>query len=227
MGNNPIKRERSSTKTRSPWGLRIDAALNGRTVTWLAEQTGIGDTTLSGIMSSAMPKADNALKISQAIGVTVEYLLTGESSVSGLDHDQWAILPRRDLLAFSKDKDGQWQTPPVLEMVPIARRWLARLPITRSEIWVAEMPTSQMPSVAAQGELVICQDAGMGIHDNMVYAYFIENSTIIRRVQRPEGRLALVADDPGTPAITLGDNGLFNFSTLAQIVGAIRIQPAS
>lgn len=166
------------------------------------------------------------VRLANALETTAEFLVSGVSSYPSFDPDNWTMLPRRDLLAYARGDDGQWVMPPVIEMVPVARRWLARLPITRSEIWLSEMPTSQMSSVAAQGDLVVCQPADAGIQDNMVYAYSIDGSTIIRRVRRPEGRLSLVADDAGTPPITIGEDGLFTWTTLAQIVGAIRIQPA-
>lgn len=48
----------------------------------LAAQTGISRRTLDQYLSSAakMPSAENAVKIAQSLGVSVEYLVTGKTS---------------------------------------------------------------------------------------------------------------------------------------------------
>lgn len=53
-------------------------ALDGRSFTWLSNSSGVADTTIGSMVYGAVPRADNALKIAQSLGITVEFLMTGE-----------------------------------------------------------------------------------------------------------------------------------------------------
>ena len=51
----------------------------------LAYRTDISKSTLSSILyNDTMPLADKAVRIAKALGVTVEYLVTGEDKLVGL-----------------------------------------------------------------------------------------------------------------------------------------------
>jgi transcriptional regulator with XRE-family HTH domain len=58
---------------------RVDALLGeDRNQMWLADKTGIRQTTISGWRTNGrMPPADRAVKIAQVLDVSVEYLVTG------------------------------------------------------------------------------------------------------------------------------------------------------
>jgi transcriptional regulator with XRE-family HTH domain len=73
----------ASGKSRTAWGARIESLLDGRTLVWLAEQTGIDKRTIGDILSKSMPGADKAVRIAQALGCSVEYLLSGEGAFPG------------------------------------------------------------------------------------------------------------------------------------------------
>jgi lambda repressor-like predicted transcriptional regulator len=44
----------------------------------VSHRTGIPRTTLSSILEGTIPRADRAVKIAKALGVTVEWLVTGD-----------------------------------------------------------------------------------------------------------------------------------------------------
>lgn len=72
---------------RTPWGQRIDAVLDGRPYTWICERTGINKRTISDIVHRSCPGADKAVEIAQALGVSVEWLMTGEHPTWVRRHD--------------------------------------------------------------------------------------------------------------------------------------------
>ena len=149
--------------------------------------------------------------------------------VSVLSEDKWTLLPLYDLAAFDRrEASGQIVFPPALEMVPVRRTDLARLHITRSEVWLIEMPTNILPSVARQGELLVCQDGGIGFHDRSVIVLaFGGDPSIIRRVVRAsDGTLTLQADDPSVPPITIAQLA-GGFARFGEVLGAIRTLPAA
>lgn len=60
--------------------LKEEIIYNGWQTKDLAERTGISQFTLNHYLSGTSPSAENALKIARALGVSVEYLMTGEES---------------------------------------------------------------------------------------------------------------------------------------------------
>lgn len=68
----------ASEMSLTPWGVRIVDLLGGRPRAWLAREADLGARTLSDIIHKTTPAADKAVRIAQALGVTVEWLMTGE-----------------------------------------------------------------------------------------------------------------------------------------------------
>jgi transcriptional regulator with XRE-family HTH domain len=86
--------------------LRTELDYLGLTVKELSAKTGIAQGTLNcylGVRAS-MPPADIAAKIANALGVTVEYLITGQKNKQDklLDHNIRSII---QILAELNDKD--------------------------------------------------------------------------------------------------------------------------
>lgn len=67
----------ASEKSLTPWGERILALLDGRPRAGLAKEAGLDVRTLSDIIHRTTPAADKALKIADALGTTVEWLIEG------------------------------------------------------------------------------------------------------------------------------------------------------
>lgn len=61
---------------------RVISSLNGVKESWLADKIGVRPSTLSTWkVHDRLPRADEAHAIASALGVTVEYLLTGSDSM--------------------------------------------------------------------------------------------------------------------------------------------------
>jgi len=68
-------------KNRDGLGGRIIHALEGRSQTWLCEQTGIPKQTLNNaIVRGSMMHADKAILVSRVLNVSVEWLVFGENA---------------------------------------------------------------------------------------------------------------------------------------------------
>ena len=81
--------------------LKSELEYQGLQVKELAAKCGISRNTLANYLTghNSLPTADNAVKIAQALGVSVEYLMTGDTTVKTLSES----LPpkyRRILKAF-------------------------------------------------------------------------------------------------------------------------------
>jgi phage repressor protein C with HTH and peptisase S24 domain len=76
--NRPLKRSQSDLADRNTFGGRVAEALGERTMAWLSGETGISTSMLSDYRRGKTPGSDKAVKIADALGVSVRWLVTGE-----------------------------------------------------------------------------------------------------------------------------------------------------
>lgn len=221
----PYYRQDASDFRGTPWGARIIALLDNRPRSWLTKVTGISASTLSDIISKNVPGADKALAIAQALGTTVEYLMTGQAGDAALPAEMLS-LPLVEGLG-----PGPAEGQPVAARIILPRAHLARIPGIRSEPWLVEMPTPIMGDLCAQGDLAICQGADTAFPERAVYIFELGGIPAIRRVRRSAEGIDLVADHPAEAPIRAfadGPGGAgHTLRILARVVGAIRIAPAN
>jgi len=70
--------------------LKAELIYQGILVKELASESGVKKENLDGYLSSKkkMPSVDKAVSIAKALGVSVEYLVTGEDSQKNVSHNQ-------------------------------------------------------------------------------------------------------------------------------------------
>jgi transcriptional regulator with XRE-family HTH domain len=181
--SNPVFRKAASGKTRSPLGLRIDALLHGRSQAWLAREADISTGTLSEIMKGQMPGADKAIKLAQALDVTVEYLFSGENGsganpLMAADQADWVMVPRYRLAEFTET--GK---PEPIETIPIRKDWLNQTARVASNLWLTDLP-STVEAIGEEGDPILCRDAETHYQEGW-YLYFFEGMPIVRKVAGP------------------------------------------
>lgn len=208
------KREASGSVTE--FGARLAEALGSTPVAEAARTLGLSRTTLDGYLKGHMPAADRALSLADALGVSPRWLISGQgerSQVTTFDRlkagiakyrdaisagghlmdasaADWVMLPRFDL--FSWNDDGKVD---IIEMVPFRRDWLSRYLFTSSGLWLTTMPSDAMPSIAREGDLIICKQIEHQLVDGRTYIFRLGGSPIIRRVAiRPEGYVLSTGD---------------------------------
>ncbi len=92
------RRGRQAAKTENSVGLRIIEALGTKSRSQLARETGLPESTIGDAIKRGIANADRAVQIASALGVSVDWLLTGGGNaraelaeVSELD---WVQVPR-------------------------------------------------------------------------------------------------------------------------------------
>lgn len=181
--SNPVFRKVTSGKTRSPLGLRIEELLHGRSQAWLAREAEISTGTLSEIMKGQMPGADKAIKLAQALEVTVEFLFSGENSsganpLMAADQADWVMVPRYRLSDFTET--GK---PEAIETIPIRKDWLNQTARVASNLWLTDLP-STIEAIGEEGDPILCRDAETHYQEGW-YLYFFEGMPIVRKVAGP------------------------------------------
>lgn len=202
--------------------------LDGKPQSWLAREAGLDTSTLSDILSKAMPKADSAMRIAAALGTTVEWLLTGETArkarlFDANDHS-WIMVPRYDPRLFDESGKGE-----PIETYPIMLDWLNRHARSSKDLWVTEMPAHHLQgNVPEEGDTIICRDVtlreGLG-----TFLYLFDGAPIVRRFVLPDpprydpavGEARPTSWDLGAP-----ENDPPGMRVVARILGALKLQGA-
>lgn len=101
--------------------LKSELEYQGLQVKELAAKCGISRNTLANYLTghNSLPAADNAVKIAQALGVSVEYLMTGNSSSKSL-FDSLPPKYRKLLKAFRTLDDTDQEA--VLHLISILQK---------------------------------------------------------------------------------------------------------
>jgi len=172
------KRRRQTVSTDDPVGLRILSCLGDNDYAWLSAQTGIPQTTLSDCIKKGISRSDNALKIADGLGVTVDWLLRGNGVKSenpngkpkafhpiDVDHLDWVNVPEYDLRELTDETRGS-----VVSETPIRKDWLYQTFGTTSGLWLAKLPADLPRLSLREGDLVFLRDIAPGeAQDGAVY----------------------------------------------------------
>lgn len=207
---------------------RLREATDGRVLAQVAKAVGVAPSTLQRYLGGAMPAADIAFRLARAVNVRAAWLIEGEepkfeqvptsASVVGLSGDV-TIVPRYDLFAF-----GEHGKPDPEEMLALPTSFLSRSRVTTG-VWLAEMPSSALPSLAGEGELLICRDADQILQDRRIYVFLIDGRPVVRQVfVRPDGIQLRSEDEPDTLLVT--PNDIEALTPIARVVSAISIHSA-
>lgn len=79
----PTKRRRQRRTSDSAVGQRIFERLEDRTQAWLSAKSGVSEKTLSDYVSTGIPTTSAAIKIADALGVTLDWLMRGPQAERG------------------------------------------------------------------------------------------------------------------------------------------------
>lgn len=215
------------------FSLRLADALTGKTAAAIAREIGVAPSSLQRYLSGSIPAADTALKLAKALGVSAEWLIAGSGPRDVLPTSansagarlfdaasaEWVFVPR-----YRFDLVMTAVSSVVIETYPMRRDWLYRSLGTVEHIWITEMPTDDMPSVAAQGDTIICRNA-LDIREGLAYVFSLDGQLVVRRaVVDPDLGLALRTDDPTKAVEPLSDH-LINLTMIGRVLAKISLSP--
>jgi phage repressor protein C with HTH and peptisase S24 domain len=193
---------------------------------WLAGETGISSSMLSDYSKGKVPGSDKALRIARALGVSVDWLLTGKSSASpGSDssdhvvmHDSalaerlgLKLIPEVDI-TYSLGGGAIAEDYPDSRMVPFRQDWLDRL--TRgfkADVFLARgVGDSMMPTILDDDDVLVNRADNVIRQQDRIWALGYGELGMIKRVRRlPSGQFQLNSDNPAVTPIEATDDELF------------------
>lgn len=160
-----------------------------------AKRVGIPSSTFDRIWNlGTTPKAPHLIRISEACGVSVDWLLTGRAA---------ATAPPDDLMTIP------WLRPPgagaPVGRLALHRDWLRRAGCAdAAAVAMAVADGDGMAPTICEGDLLLVDRGAAEFRDDGLYLLALEGSFCVRRVQRlVSGALAVSADNPAYARETL------------------------
>ncbi len=186
----------------------------------VARSTGIAPQTLDGYLRGAVPSADRAFALAEALGIHPLWLVKGDGpkSLEGESDGEWLTLPRYDLVKFRDDA-----RPEPVEMVKVRREWISHIR-TSGRLWVTELISGTVKDFGRHGDLVLCEDVTPPLRDSRLYIFLFDGHIIVRLVTiRPEG-LTLI-DNGGMTGSIIPPERLEDLYPIGRVLGSIGMEP--
>jgi phage repressor protein C with HTH and peptisase S24 domain len=213
---------------------RLREALAGRSGSWLAEKIGLKPQSVNAwLRAESGPSLFNARDAAEALGVSVQWLATGEGIASegkppesaAPDFDQdFALLPRYEVNLSA----GPGLVPAhedVEERLAFSKAWLRRNLINADQSGLVRVRGDSMAPTVPDGALALVNTAEARVDREGIYAFSREGEAYIKRL------VPLAPGPGGTPTsiVIISDGGSFppEFVTGPQlnelrIVGRVR-----
>ena len=210
------------------FAMRLSRALVGRVNAHIAKEIGVAPSTMQRYLQGSMPAADVGLRLAQALQVSPEWLFSGVglmeveaearpfADVVGIQ-SQITLLPRYDLFDF-----GDYGKPEPEEQIAIPTPWIVSAAKSTGGVWLAEMPNDALPSLAGEGELLICRDPEERLQDRRVYIFLFDGKPVVRKAHvRPDGVQLKSEDESETVLISPQD--MESLRPIGRVLSAIAI----
>lgn len=212
--DNPKTRKRQPISTENSVGMRIIELLDERDLGWLSRETGIAFSTLSDYVQKGISKSENAVKIADALAVSIDLLLTGRNggqrhspAVALADEVSWEQIPLYDLRNFSDAGKGEPRSA-----TPFRKDWLYRTFGRSKDLWITSLISDYSPLGFTEGDQVICCDitrAELAERQLCLWRISLLNQTLIGRYSMVHKGNTLIAEDEGeywvNPHLVEGD----------------------
>lgn len=211
---------------------RLKAELGSRSPAWLAREAQLPDASVRKYLAGSQPTIIPAIAIADALGVSLEWLLSGSGEktrahskpVPGANlfdatSEDWVFVPR-----YRFDVSLAAVSQYVVETFPMRRAWLNKAVGTTKGIWITEMPAG-MSSVADAGDTILCMN-DYQLDVGRVYIIVLDGQVTVRRVVGSDlGGLALRADGPPVVDTMLSDLSPGSFSMVGRVIAKIELSP--
>lgn len=203
------------------FSVRFVDALGASSDAEISRATGIPKQTIGGFKRGSIPSADRALLLADAMGVNFRWLIFGEGPRTPEERDSGGDsvrLPLYDPSHFEEYGEG-----PAREEVDVPRSLLGTMKGAEG-LWLTEMPSDALPSVAREGQVIICRKPEAQIQDRRVYIFNLDGRIIVRRVSvRPDGLLLKGESDEDTLLVRVDD--LPSLIPVARVLGPLGFNP--
>lgn len=212
----------------------MKAALDevGKDAAWLAVESGVPLSTIYDTLRRGIGKPGHAVSIAEALGVSVDWLLTGRAPASESSADRGVtrdaalverfglkMIPEVDI-AYSMGGGAFADDYTEVTMVPFRRDWLDRIGRGRpADFFLASgVGDSMMPTILDGDDILVNRAERAIRHQDRIWAVGYGELGMVKRVRRlPNGMFQLNSDNPAVTPIEATEDELHVVGRVAWI----------
>jgi phage repressor protein C with HTH and peptisase S24 domain len=206
-------------------GDRIRQALGDREVSWLVGKTGLGDSTIRDAIRRGPSRSDVSMKIAEALGLSLDWLLRGEERGDeprrrGMKINEpsrtaeqlgLSMIPEIDI-SYSMGGGVVFENYVEMKLVPFRSDWLTRL--TRgaaADVFLTRgQGDSMMPTLLDDDDVLVNRADRTIRHQDRIWALGYGDLGMIKRVRRlPNGLFRLNSDNPAVSPIEATEDEMY------------------
>jgi phage repressor protein C with HTH and peptisase S24 domain len=213
----------------STLGKRIKEALGSRDFAWLSRETGISTSTLSDYGRGKLPRADKALQIAQALGVSFEQLMseTGEPLAMWDKPIPAPKVERADSVEVAEidlryGLGGTYLDEHVeSESRTFSRAWLRNFTDSPPEqlFWAKGQGNSMEATIHENDIVLIDRRQQAPKMADLIWAFAWGQIGAIKRLRpMPDGSVKILSDNPAVPPDTAHDGELHIIGRVVAVV---------
>jgi len=185
----------------STFATRLTLALSGESIHAFSLRSGIPDSTMRKYLAGTMPGLDNLLAISEASGVTLDWLVAERGPMRREDVPapeglaQFKLIPRLDVQPSSGFGALVANEDPV-EMLAFRSDWLKRVGINPDAAHVLTNKGDSNEPTIRDGDILLVDTSIDRVIDNAFYVVVYNGQALLKRVQLMlDGSVVLSSDN--------------------------------
>lgn len=165
--------------------------------TVFAKKAGIPQGTFYGYLKGGAPHADHLVRIREAFGVSIDWILTGSGSklINEMPKDSFDYVPMAKA-QISAGGGAFEQEEGVKEYYSFRKDWLSRTVTSTKDAWLLTVTGNSMEPTIYDGDAVMVDLGRTHIVDGNLYAIRLDGTIMVKRLSlRPEGKIRIISDN--------------------------------
>lgn len=200
----------------------------------LAKLLGVSTVTIWSYRNGEkLPRMSTATRISKALGINVNWLLTGEGTMkTGLTRPSKVVelptkktnvvhIPRLDIMASMGLGVARIAHDEIVEEIAVSKEWLRRYVSATApgNLALLDARGDSMEGTFADGDLLLVDRGISEVKVDAVYVLALDDELFIKRLQRrPDGTMLMLSDNPKYPPYEIKNGDLSTFQVLGRVL---------
>lgn len=149
-----------------------------------AHKAGMGDSTFRNILNGGMPRLDNLLRISNAAGVSVEWLATGKEPAKPDSNfeEEFALIPGYNVQVAAGHGSLVGDESPTRELA-FRRKWLRYRGLHEQDLALVFAKGDSMEPTISDNETVMVDTSEKKLRDGHIYVIRNGDHLLVKRIQ--------------------------------------------
>lgn len=181
---------------------RIRLLIGDGSANAFAKKAGVSASALRQYLAGTLPIVDNAQKIAEAGGVTLDWLVNGGDLASSKSATtvpvagDFALIPRLAVEA-SAGAGAINHTEETAQMLAFPSGWLHRMGLSPTSAKVLSVRGDSMAPTLQHGDLLLVDTAVERVEDAGIYVVGVDDRILVKRIQpKYDGSLSLISENP-------------------------------